>query len=143
MGAGFMKTHSDGIMTALILEKDEPVHESLKQVARDLELPGAFVTGIGVLKDVSIGYFQIESKTYKEINLEGLVELLALNGSISWKGDEAFIQLHAVLGLEDGSVMGRHLLSANIGVTGEIFIHKTGKRLERVNVEEFGISLIR
>jgi len=39
--------------------------------------------------------------------------------------------------------MGGHLLGANIGVTDEIFIHKTGKRLERAEVEEFGISLIR
>lgn len=137
-----MKIHSDGIVTALILEKGEPIHESLKQAARDLKLPGAFVTGLGAIKDVAIGFFQIESKSYKEINLEGTVELLSLNGSISWEGDEPVIHLHVVLGLEDGSVMGGHLLRANIGVTGEVFIHKTGKRLERAKVEEFGLSLI-
>jgi predicted DNA-binding protein with PD1-like motif len=38
--------------------------------------------------------------------------------------------------------MGGHLLSAKIGVTGEIFIHKIGKRLERAKVEEFDLSLI-
>lgn len=137
-----MKIHSDGIVTALILEKGEPVHESIIQVSKDLKIPGAFVTGIGALQDVSIGYFQLKSKSYKEIILEGLVELLALNGSISWKGDKPFVHLHAVLGLEDGSVRGGHLVSAIIGVTGEIFIHKTGKRLERASVEEFGLSLI-
>jgi len=137
-----MKIHSDGIVTALILEKDEPVHESLKKVAKDLELPGAFVSGIGALVDVSIGYFQAESKDYKETKLDGLVELLALNGSISWKEDETFVHLHAILGLEDGSVMGGHLLGAKVGVTGEIFIHKVGQRLERATVKEFGISLI-
>ena len=138
-----MKIHSDGTITALILEKGEPVHESLKQVTRDLKLPGAFVTGLGVIKDVIIAFFQIESKSYKEMKLKGAVEMLSLNGSISWEGDEPVIHLHAVLGFEDGSVMGGHLLGANIGVTGEIFIHKTGERLERGMVEEFNLSLIK
>jgi predicted DNA-binding protein with PD1-like motif len=138
-----MKIHSDSIVTALILEKGEPVHESLKKLAKDLELPGAFVTGIGALEGVSVGYFQMESKDYKEIKVDGLVELLALNGSISWKEDEPFVHLHAILGLEDGSVMGGHLLRAKVGVTGEIFVHKTGNRLERAKVKEFGLSLIR
>ena len=138
-----MKIHSDGTITALILEKGESVHESLKQVARDLKLPGAFVTGLGVIKDVIIAFFQIESKSYKEMKLKGAVEMLSLNGSISWEGDEPVIHLHAVLGFEDGSVMGGHLLGANIGVTGEIFIHKTGERLERGMVEEFNLSLIK
>jgi predicted DNA-binding protein with PD1-like motif len=142
-GVNFMKIHSDGTITALILEKGEPVHESLKQVARDLKLPGAFVTGLGVIKDVTIAFFQIELKSYKEMKLKGAVEMLSLNGSISWEGDEPIIHLHAVLGFEDGSVMGGHLLGANIGVTGEIFIHKTGERLERGMVEEFNLSLIK
>ena len=138
-----MKIHSDGTVTALILEKGEPIHERLKQAAHDLKLPGAFVTGLGVIKDVTIAFFQIESKSYKEINLKEAVEMLSLNGSISWEGDNPVIHLHTVLGLEDGSVMGGHLLRANIGVTGEIFIHKTGDRLERGMVEEFNLSLIK
>jgi len=138
-----MKIHSDGTVTALILEKGEPIHESLKQAARDMKLPGAFITGLGVIKDVTIAFFQIESKGYKEINLKGAVEMLSLNGSISWEGNEPVIHLHAVLGFEDGSVMGGHLLGANIGVTGEIFIHKTCERLERGMVEEFNLSLIK
>ena len=137
-----MKIHSDGTITALILEKGESIHESLKQVTRKLELPGAFITGIGAVKDVTIGYFDIKSNKYKEIALKGFFELLSLNGDISWEGDEPIIHLHAVLGLEDGSVKGGHLMRANIAVTGEIFIHKTGARLEREKAEEFGLSLI-
>lgn len=137
-----MRIHSDGIVTALILEKGEPIHEGLQQVAKDLDLPGAFIMGIGVIKDVVVGFFHIPSKSYKEIKLEGPVELLALNGNISWEGEEAIIHLHAVIGREDGSVIGGHLLRASIGVTGEIFIHKIGKRLERERSEEFGLSLL-
>ena len=138
-----MKIHSDGTITALILEKGEAIHESLKQVTRELGLPGAFITGIGAVKNVTIGYFDIKSNKYKEIALKGSFELLSLNGDISWEGDEPVIHLHAVLGLEDGSFKGGHLMRATIGVTGEIFINKTDVRLEREKVEEFGLSLIK
>ena len=138
-----MKIHSDGIVTALILEKGEAIHDGLMQVAKDQGIPGGFVTGIGVVKDVVIAFFDIASKAYKEKRLEGAVELLGLNGDISWEGEEPVIHLHAVIGLEDGSVVGGHLLQARIGVTGEIFIHKIGARLEREKVEEFGLSLIK
>ena len=138
-----MKIHSDGNIIALILEKDEPIHESLKKVARDLDIPGAFITGIGVIKDVTIGFFDRTSKSYKEMEVEGAVELLGLNGDITWEREEPVIHLHAVMGKEDGSVIGGHLLGAVIGVTGELFIHKIGKRLERDRVEEFGLSLIK
>lgn len=138
-----MKIHSDGIVTALILEKGEAIHHGIAQVAKDQGLPGGFVTGIGVVKDVVIGFFDIASKGYKEKRLGGAVELLGLNGDISWEGDDPIIHLHAVIGLEDGSVLGGHLLQARIGVTGEIFIHRMGTRLERQKVKEFGLSLIK
>ena len=138
-----MKMHTDGIVTAVILEKGEPIHERLKQVTRELSLPGAFIKGIGAVKDVALGFYDKESKAYKELKVEGPVELLTLNGDITWEGEDPVIHLHAVIGLEDGSVMGGHLLGAIIAVTGEIFIHKMGKRLERERVEEFGLSLIK
>ena len=137
-----MKTYSDGIVTALILEKGEGVHENLKQVAKNLGLPGGFITGIGTIEDVIIGYFDKGSSAYIEQRLEGVFELLTLNGDISWEAEEPVIHLHAVLGMENGSVVGGHLFQGKIAVTGEIFIHKIGKRLERKRVEEFGLSLI-
>ena len=138
-----MRLYSDGIVTALILEKGEPIHESLKEVAKDLDIPGAFITGIGVIMDVTIGFFDRASKNYEKMKLDGAVELLSLNGDITWEKGEPIIHLHAVLGMQDGSVIGGHLLNAIVGVTGELFIHKIGKRLEREMVEEFGLSLIK
>ena len=61
-----MKTYSDGIVTALILEKGEAIHENLKQAAKRLGLPGGFITGIGAVEDVIIGYFDKGSRAYIE-----------------------------------------------------------------------------
>ena len=89
-----------------------------------------------------LGFFNTESKEYEKMEVKGAVELLALNGNSSWKGNTPFVHLHAVIGKEDGSVIGGHLLEAKIGVTGEIFVHKIGKRLERQKDDAFGLFLI-
>lgn len=137
-----MKTYSDGIITALILDVEESIHDCIIRFAGEHTLPGAFITGIGVIKDVVLGFFNTESKEYEKMEVKGPVELLALNGNSSWKGNEPFVHLHAVIGKEDGSVIGGHLLEAKIGTTGEIFVHKIGKRLERQKDDKFDLFLI-
>jgi predicted DNA-binding protein with PD1-like motif len=137
-----MKTYSDDIVTALILDVEESIHDCIIRFAGEQSLPGAFITGIGVIKDVVLGFFNSDTKEYERMEVEGPVELLALNGNCTWKEKEPFVHLHAVIGREDGSVIGGHLLEAKIGVTGEIFVHKIDKRLERQRDERFDIFLI-
>ena len=137
-----MKIHSDGVVTALILEKGEHVHECIKKVARDMDIEGAFITGIGGVRDVTVAYPQLEQKRLLETRLEGFFEMLTLNGNIAWEDGNPVAHLHAILGKEDMSVAGGHLIQATIGTTGEIFIHKIGKRLERKKVEGGGPAQI-
>ena len=137
-----MKIYSDDNVISMVLEKGEMLHEKLGNAAKEFDIPGAFITGIGTVTDVSIGFFQKENKSYKEIALKGEYELLALNGNISWEDQHPVIHLHATLGKEDGSLLGGHLIKAAIAVTGEVFIHKIEKRLKRRKIEEVGLSLI-
>jgi predicted DNA-binding protein with PD1-like motif len=142
MGRLIMKIYSDSIVTALILHVEESIHDCIIRFAGEQILPEAFITGIGVIKDVVLGFFNTDAKEYEKMEVKGPVELLALNGNSSWKGNEPFVHLHAVIGKEDGSVIGGHLLEAKIGTTAEIFIHKIGKRLERKFAEKFGLFFI-
>ena len=137
-----MKTFSDGIVTALVLEKGEAIHDSIEKTSMELDMPGAFITGIGVIKEVVLGFFDIPKKEYKEREYKGPVEMLSLSGNVAWKDKEPVVHLHVIIGFEDGSTAGGHLVRAKIGVTGELFLHKIGRRLERKPVEEFGLALI-
>ena len=137
-----MKIHSDGVVTALILEKGENVHECIKKAARDMDIEGAFITGIGGVRDVTVAYPQLEKNRLLETKLEGFFEMLTINGNIAWEDGNPEVHLHALLGKEDMSVAGGHLIQATIGTTGEIFIHNFGKRLERKKIKGGGPSQI-
>ena len=137
-----MKHYSDKIVTALILDKGESIFEAFEKVAMEKELPAGFITGIGAVEDVIIGCFDKGKKSYIEKKLNGFHELLALNGNLSWKDEKPFIHLHAIMGCEDGSVVGGHLLQAKIAVTGEFFFHLFNGDLKREFVPEFGLYLM-
>lgn len=60
------------------------------------------------------------------------------------KGDDgkASLHLHAVLGLQDGSVRGGHFLSGSVRPTLEVTIHETVAHLRRKKRADLGLALI-
>jgi len=91
---------------------------------------GVIVAGIGMLKDVTLAFWN--GREYLEHQVEGPVELLSLQGNFSLKEGRPFVHCHAVLGREDGSVVGGHLMRATVNETNEIIIERlSGVKLER------------
>jgi len=91
---------------------------------------GVIIAGIGMLRDVKLAFW--DGRGYIEHHVEGPVELLSLQGNFSLKEGEPFAHCHVVLGHEDGSVVGGHLMKATVNETNEIVIHKlSGVKMER------------
>jgi hypothetical protein len=109
------------------LEDGEDVHEKLQSLRLTA---GAVVAGIGMLRDVTLAFWN--GSEYVEHFVKGPLELLSLQGNLSLKEGEPFAHLHAVLGLEDITVLGGHLMKATVNETNEIVIRKlTGVLMER------------
>ena len=70
-------------------------------------------------------------------------EVLSLMGDIA-QGDDgkASVHLHAVLGLQDGSLRGGHFLSGSVQPTLEVTITETVAHLRRKKRADLGIALI-
>jgi predicted DNA-binding protein with PD1-like motif len=85
----------------------------------------------------------LPQKKYKPIGVKEQCEVLSLMGDIA-KGDDgkASLHLHAVLGLQDGSVRGGHFLSGSVQPTLEVTITETAAHLRRKQRADLGIALI-
>lgn len=70
-------------------------------------------------------------------------EVLSLIGDVA-QGDDgkASLHLHAVLGLQDGTLRGGHLLSGLVQPTLEVTITETVVNLRRKKRADLGIALI-
>ncbi|MDO9538042.1 MAG: DNA-binding protein [Thermoplasmata archaeon] len=106
----------------LKLDDGEELFESLRNAIQKFNIKSGFVqAGIGMLKDIEIGYF--DGHKYHTKHLEKPHELVSLQGSISTK-DEIIIHLHCSLAGENHELIGGHLISGKVCIVNEILIKK-------------------
>lgn len=94
--------------------------EKLPDILRELGTPGMVVCGVGMLKDVVIGFW--DGKGYREERIAEPVELLSLQGNIGEGPEGLVVHLHVVVGKEGGEAVGGHLLAASVHNTAEILV---------------------
>jgi uncharacterized protein len=127
----------------LILDPGEEAFKAITEFADREQIDGASVTAIGAFSEARVGWFDLAAKKYKPIEVKEQCEVLSLMGDVA-KGDDgkASLHLHAVLGLQDGSVRGGHFLSGSVQPTLEVTITETVAHLRRQKRADLGIALI-
>lgn len=127
---------------ALAFDKgDEPV-ALLTDFARTNNLRGSQITAIGAFERAVVGYFDRTKKAYRRIDVDKQVEVLSLLGDVAHQGSEPVVHLHAVLGLEDGSTRGGHLLEASVWPTLELVLTEWPKHLCKHFDPDVGLALL-
>jgi predicted DNA-binding protein with PD1-like motif len=139
------KTINDGAerSVVLVLDQGEEAFKSITEFAEREKITGASVSAIGAFSQAKVGWFDFAAKTYKRIAVSEQCEVLSLLGDVA-KGDDgkASLHLHAVLGLQDGTMRGGHLLSGAVQPTLEVTIIETVVHLRRRKRPDLGIALI-
>jgi hypothetical protein len=128
----------------LILVTGDEVLSSLKMFAHSERLSSSSFKAIGALSKVELAWFNWETRKYQTaVDLEEQVELLSLIGDVALKDDEPQVHAHLVIGRQDGTSHGGHLLSATVRPTCEIVITENPKHLQKEIDSESGIALFR
>jgi predicted DNA-binding protein with PD1-like motif len=139
------KSINDGVerTIVLILDQGEEAFKSITDFADREKISGASVSAIGAFSKAKVGWFDLAAKKYKPIEVGEQCEVLSLIGDIA-QGDDgkASLHLHAVLGLQDGTLRGGHLLSGSVQPTLEVTITETVVNLRRKKRPDLGIALI-
>lgn len=127
----------------LILDQGEEAFKTIGEFANRERIDGASVAAIGAFAEAKVGWFDLTAKKYKPIAVNEQCEVLSLMGDIA-QGDDgkASLHLHAVLGLQDGSLRGGHFLSGSVQPTLEVTITETAAHLRRKRRADLGIALI-
>lgn len=128
---------------ALILSAGDSVMDALTAFAKQQNLRAAQFTAIGALSRATLGFFDFEIKDYKKIYIEEQVEVLSMMGDVSTYKGNPKVHAHIVLGKEDGTAHGGHLMEATAHPTLEIILTESPAHLERALDEATGIALIK
>jgi predicted DNA-binding protein with PD1-like motif len=127
----------------LVFEHGDAVVEGLVAFAREHDIRGARLWGIGALEDVELGFYRKEKRDYDRSSLVEELELLSLNGNLSITAEGPRVHAHVVLGRADGTAHGGHLFEAHVGPTVEAFVVESPSDLQREMDERFRLPLIR
>ncbi len=127
----------------LILDQGEEAFKTISDFANRERIDGASVTAIGAFSEAKVGWFDLGARQYKPIAINEQSEVLSLMGDVA-QGDDgkASLHLHAVLGLQDGSLKGGHFLAGTVRPTLEVIITETIEHLRRKKRPDLGIALI-
>jgi uncharacterized protein len=127
---------------ALVFDKDEEAKESLMRFATESRLRGAQLTAIGAFSEVTLGFFDRQTKSYQKIPIREQVEVLSFAGNIVEKDGKPMLHAHVVVGKADGTAHGGHFLEGQVWPTLEMIVFETSAHLRRVLDEETGLPLI-
>ena len=126
----------------VVFDKGEEVVQGLTAFASSEQLRASQITAIGALSDVTLGYFDRESRQYRRIPLREQVEVLSLLGVVTLDGEKPKLHSHIVVGRRDGSAHGGHLLEAHVWPTLEVIVEESPAYLQRKLDPASGLALI-
>ncbi|HET7673793.1 MAG TPA: PPC domain-containing DNA-binding protein [Candidatus Saccharimonadales bacterium] len=134
----------DGYNWFGVVKRGEELVTNLTEFANKEKVKGAWIFIVGACDEVELGYYDLKSKSYKFKKYEQELEILNVQGNISWNDDKPAIHLHGTFAGEDGKAFGGHVKSLKVSVTCEIFIHDWfgSDKIERKPDDSVGLKLL-
>lgn len=115
----------------LVFEPDDEPMSVLTDFARKHGIRAARIGGIGGFSEVTLGYFNLQTKQYERIPIREQVEVMSLAGNVALFEGKPKLHVHAVVGKRDGSAHGGHLLEARVQPTLELMLVEWPTDLQR------------
>lgn len=125
-----------------VFAKDTLIPDGLIDIARERKWESAVCSGIGGVCEVELAYFDRITKEYQSFWIPEIVELVSLNGNLTWLEDKPFWHLHALVADREGKTSGGHVLKCKVALTLELAIWPLSSRFERKHDEISGLNLI-
>lgn len=126
----------------VVLDTGEEAVACLLDFARQHEITGGELTGLGAFQDVTLGFFDTDSKDYERTRLDEQVEVISLVGNFATKDGEAKLHPHVVVSKRDATAWGGHLLEAHVRPTLEVVVTEVPTQLRRKTDPETGLPLL-
>lgn len=131
-----------GRSAVLVFTHGDEVMDTLAAWCHEENIGAAHFTAIGAFSDVTLGWFDWDTKTYREISHAEQLEVLSLSGDVALQDGSPAVHAHIVVGRCDGSARGGHLLRGHVRPTLELVLDEPPTHLRKRHDTESGLALI-
>jgi predicted DNA-binding protein with PD1-like motif len=141
----------------LVLDAGEEALAAIKAFAKEQDLEGSSVSGIGAFENCSFGHFNPATKEFTRNDISVQSEVLALTGNIAGSSepddddddgdageadDGPHLHIHCVVGLRDATTRGGHLIQGIVRPTMELIIEESPVHMNRGMDRASGLVLL-
>lgn len=121
-------------------DKGDELASCLLKIAQSEDIKTAKISGIGATDCLKVGVFDTSKGTYDVFEYVGDMEINSVCGNLTTMDGAPYVHLHVTATRGDGKVVGGHLLSAVISLTGEFFVDVVDGTVERKRDENLKIN---
>jgi uncharacterized protein len=107
---------------AVIFAKGDEAFSGLMDFADKFHVTNGHFTAIGALNGAVLGWFDTQKKMYKEIPINGQLEVASMIGDIALYDGKPALHTHMVVGHPDGTASCGHVIEAHVFPTLEVFV---------------------
>ena len=125
----------------LSLDRHDYINKSIKDLFVKQNLKSGWISGIGAIYNVELGYYDLKLKEYVKKNFADEYELTSLSGNVTFINSEHFVHTHITMSDTEFKCLGGHLFDAQIYAAGEFMIDLIGKKINREYSTEIGLNL--
>jgi len=123
------------------LEKGESVLDVLTTFLKEQNIKNRLINGIGAVKNIELGYYDLATKEYHRKRFDNDHELISYSGNIMLLDGVPFIHAHATIGNHDMELFGGHVFNMDIAVVGEFIIQEIDNNAKRTLNKDVGLAV--
>ena len=135
-----MQYEKDGYTYIIYLEQGESIIAMLTQFCKDHQIINGQISGLGAIKEIELGSYDLKNQEYITHKLDDTWELTSYQANIQLKDGEPFIHAHINISDHDLTVKGGHLFDAKVAVVGEFILRNINSNGKRVFNSEIGLA---
>lgn len=98
------------------------------------------ISGIGAIDELTLRFFNPETKAYVDKRFCEQMEISNLTGNISTMDGNVYLHLHVTVGRSDYSALAGHLLAATLNGAGEFVVEDYGEPIMRAYNSDLGLN---
>lgn len=135
-----MQFIQDGDTYIIHVQQNEPIMATLTQFCKDHNIQNGQISGIGAIKAIELGAYDLNNKEYIKQNFEDIWELTSYQANIILKDEEPFIHAHINISDHEMVVKGGHLFEAEVAAVGEFVLRKINTNGRRELDDHIGLA---
>lgn len=124
------------------LEAGDKVHEAILSVCQAENISTGWFTGLGAIKDISLGYYNLHERKYQFQHYPEIYEVMGLIGNVALVEEKPFLHIHTSISDDKNSTFSGHLEYATVAVTLELRLTSYKESITRLYEEESGLKLL-